>query len=80
MLRGACRGGSSAAHSGEFGIVLCEPILKEVSAALHHSQVRKRIALSDEELDRYVQALRYMAEVIDPAGVVVQAPADKTTN
>jgi len=83
--RGSCygeRAGAdlSAAHSGEFEIVLCEPILEEVSAALRHSQARKRIALSDEELDRYVQAPRYMADVIDPAGVVVQAPADKTTN
>jgi putative PIN family toxin of toxin-antitoxin system len=67
----------AAAHSGAFEIVLCEPILEEISTALHYQKVRKRIALSDEELDRYVQALRYMADVVDPAGVAVEVPGDE---
>ena len=35
------------------------------------------IALSDNELNRYVQALRFVADVIDPAGVAVQVPKDR---
>jgi uncharacterized protein len=67
----------AAAHSGAFEIVLCEPILEEISNAPHYPKVRKRIALSNEELDRYVQALRYMADVVDPEGVAVEVPGDK---
>ena len=63
--------------AGAFEIVLCEPILEEIGAALHYPKVRKRIALSDEELDRYVQALRFMADVVDPAGASVSVPGDR---
>ena len=66
----------AAAQAGGFEIVLCEPILVEIGAALRYPKVRMRIALSDEELDRYVQALRYMADVTDPAGIVVDVPGD----
>lgn len=67
----------AAAHAGGFEIVLSEPILEEIGTALRYPKVRKRIALSDDELDRYVQALRYAADVVDPAGVVVRVPRDK---
>ena len=67
----------AAARSGAFEMVLCEPILEEIGSALHYPKVRKRIALSDEELDRYVQALRYVADVVDPAGAAVEVPGDR---
>lgn len=67
----------AAAHSGAFEIVLSEPILQEISTALYYPKVRKRIAVSDGDLDRYVQALRFMADVIDHPGVVVHVPGDK---
>ncbi len=67
----------AAANAGGFEIVLCEPILEEISTALHYPKVRKRIALSDEDLDRYVQALRFTADVVDPASVAVQVPGDR---
>ena len=70
----------AAAIAAGFEMVLCEPMLNEISAALHYPKVRKRIALSDDELDRYVQALRFMADVVEPAGVVVQVPADSDDN
>lgn len=68
----------AAAIGSGFELVLCEAILGEISAALRYPKVRKRIALSEDELDRYVQALRFMADVVDPAGVSVQVPADRT--
>ena len=46
-------------------------MLQEIGATLRYPKVRKRIASSDEELDRYVQALRFMADVVDPAGATV---------
>jgi uncharacterized protein len=67
----------AAAIAGGFEIVLCEAMLEEVAAALHYPKVRKRIALSDEELDRYVQALRFMADVVDPSGAAVSVPGDR---
>jgi putative PIN family toxin of toxin-antitoxin system len=67
----------AAAIAGDFEIVLCEAMLEEISAALHYPKVRKRISLSDDELDRYVQALRFTADVVDPAGVDVQVPKDR---
>jgi putative PIN family toxin of toxin-antitoxin system len=62
---------------GGFEIVLCEPMLEEISTALRYPKVRKRIVLSNEELDRYVQTLRFMADVVEPAGVAVQVPGDR---
>ena len=67
----------AAAIVGGFEIVLCEAMLEDISAALRYPKVRKRVALSDNELDRYVQALRFVADVIDPAGVAVQVPKDR---
>src|SRR5437899_63418 len=67
----------AAAQAGGFEIVLCEPILAETGAALRYPKIRKRIALSDEELARYVQALRYVVDVVDPTGVVVDVPGDR---
>lgn len=67
----------ATAIAGGFELVLCEAIAEEISAALRYPKVRKRIALSDDELDRYVQALRFVADIVDPAGVVVQVPDDR---
>lgn len=67
----------AAAIVGGFELVLCEAIVDEISAALRYPKVRKRIALSDDELERYVQALRFMADMVDPASVVVQVPGDR---
>jgi uncharacterized protein len=67
----------AAAIAGGFEIVLCEAMPEEIGAALRYPKVRKRIALSDEELDRYVQALRFIADVVDPAGETVSVPGDR---
>jgi len=56
---------------------MTKSMLVEIGTALHYPNVRKRIALSDDQLDRYVQALRFAADVVDPAGVTVQVPGDR---
>lgn len=68
----------AAAVAGGFELVLCEAMLEEISAALRYPKVRKRIKQSDDELDRYVQALRFMADIVDPASAVVQVPGDRS--
>ena len=67
----------AAAWSGVFDVVLSEAILTEVGMALRYPKLRKRIALTDAELDRYLQLLRYVAEIVDSAGVNVEVPGDK---
>ena len=67
----------AAALAGAFDLVLCEAIIEKIGAALRYPKVRKRIGLSDDELDRYVQALRFVAHIVDPAGAVVQVPDDR---
>jgi putative PIN family toxin of toxin-antitoxin system len=67
----------AAATAGGVEMVLCEAILEEIRAALNYPKVRKRISLTDQELDRYVQALRFTADVVDPAGVDARVPKDR---
>jgi predicted nucleic acid-binding protein len=66
-----------AAIRGDFEIVLCEAMLDEISLALRYPKVRKRISLSADELNRYVQALRFVVDLVDPFGIDVQAPNDR---
>jgi predicted nucleic acid-binding protein len=33
--------------------------------------------LSDEDLDRYVQTLQFMAQIVDPDGVAASVPGDR---
>ena len=67
----------AAAMAGTFELVLCDAILEEINTALCYPKVRKRITLSDNEIDRYLQALRFVADVVDPAGMVCQVPGDR---
>ena len=61
----------AAGLAGQFEIVLSDAILEEISAALHYPKVRKRIALTDDELERYTQSLRFIAQIVDPPAVGV---------
>ena len=67
----------ATAFDGRFEVVLCEPMLEEISVALRYPKLRKRIDLSDEELDRFIQALRFVAYIVEPEGVAVQVPGDR---
>jgi len=65
-----------AGLGGGFTIFLPEPILEEVRVSLFYPKVRKRIALPDGELDRFIDILRYIAELVDPAGQDAHVPGD----
>jgi putative PIN family toxin of toxin-antitoxin system len=66
-----------AVVAGEIVAVTSEPLLQEIGAALHYPKVRKRIALTDEQLRRFLTELRYVTEVVDIAGVVAEVPKDR---
>jgi len=66
-----------AASMAQFTAVLSEPMLQELRLALHYRRVRPRIALSDDELERYLAELRYIAEMVDIAGSTARVPRDR---
>jgi putative PIN family toxin of toxin-antitoxin system len=66
-----------AASMAQFTAVLSEPMLQELRLALHYRRVRPRTALSDDELERYLAELRYIAEMVDIAGSTARVPRDR---
>jgi putative PIN family toxin of toxin-antitoxin system len=65
-----------AASMAQITAVLSEPMLQELRRALHYRRIRPRIALSDEELERYLAELHYIAEMVDIAGSTARVPRD----
>ena len=66
-----------AASMAQIMAVLSEPMLQELRLAFHYPRVRPRIALSEEELERYLAELRYIAEMVDIAGSTARVPRDR---
>jgi putative PIN family toxin of toxin-antitoxin system len=66
-----------AASVAQITAVFSEPLLQELRLALHYRRIRPRIRLSDEELERYLAELRYVAEMVDIAGSKAQVPKDR---
>lgn len=66
-----------AASTAQITAVLSEPMLQVLRLALHYRRVRPRIPLSDEELERYLAELRYIAEIVDIAGSTARVPRDR---
>ncbi|MCU0759630.1 MAG: putative toxin-antitoxin system toxin component, PIN family [Steroidobacteraceae bacterium] len=44
---------------------------------MQYPKVRKRVALGDAQLWRFVAELRYLTEVVDIRGVVARVPKDR---
>jgi putative PIN family toxin of toxin-antitoxin system len=53
----------ATAFAGRFEVVLCEPMLEEISVALRYPKL--------------IQALRFVAYVVEPEGVAVHVPGDR---
>lgn len=66
-----------AVSSATITAVLSEPMLLELRLALTYRRVRPRIPLTDDELDRYLAELRYVAEVVDIRGSQARVPRDR---
>lgn len=52
-------------------------MLQELRLALHYRGVRRRIALSDVELERYFAELRYINEMVGIVGSKARVPRDR---
>jgi putative PIN family toxin of toxin-antitoxin system len=66
-----------AASKAEITAVLSEPMLQELRLALNYRRVRPRIPLSDEELERYLAELHYVAEIVDIRSTAARVPRDR---
>jgi putative PIN family toxin of toxin-antitoxin system len=66
-----------AASTAEITAVLSEPMLQELRRALRYPRVRPRIRLSDEELERYLAELHYVAEMADIGKTTARVPRDR---
>lgn len=66
-----------AALTGQIIAVTSEPLCDEIGAALQYPKVRQRIALNDEDLQRFLAELRYTTELVDIAGVKARVPRDR---
>ena len=59
-----------------FELVLSESIVDELRRALRYPAVRKRLLLSDDELDTLVAMLEILSTVVDPSGAVAGGSRD----
>jgi putative PIN family toxin of toxin-antitoxin system len=66
-----------AASTNEITAVFSDPMLSELRLALEYRRIRPRIQLSDEELERYLTELRYMAEIVDIRDTRTRVPRDR---
>jgi len=66
-----------AASTAQITAILSEPMLQELRRALHYRRIRPRIALADEELERYLAELHYIAEMVDIADSTARVPRDR---
>lgn len=63
-------------RSGNFSLVLSEPVLEEIARVLAYPKVRKRLGWDDETIARYIALLRFEVEVVSIGGIEVSVPAD----
>ena len=66
-----------AASTAAITAVLSAPMIQELRLALHYRRVRPRILLSNEELERYLAELHYVAEIVDIGGTAARVPRDR---
>jgi putative PIN family toxin of toxin-antitoxin system len=58
-------------------LVLSDPLFDEIGCAMRYDKVRRRIPLTDAELDRFLAELRYLVEWADINGTPVRVPRDR---
>jgi putative PIN family toxin of toxin-antitoxin system len=66
-----------SALEGQFVAISSVPLFAEMAAALNYPKVRRRIALCDEDLQRFLAELRFMTELVDITGVKARVPRDR---
>lgn len=67
-------------RTGQFSLVLSEPILAEISAVLSYPKIRKRTGWDDDTISRYLTVLRFEAEISDIRRTSARVPRDAKDN
>lgn len=67
-------------RSGQFALVLSEPMLDEIAAVLGYPKIRKRTGWDDDTINRYLTLLRFEAEIADIRKTPAHVPRDAKDN
>jgi uncharacterized protein len=67
----------TAFRDGKLKLAMSEPLIDELSRAMAYPKVRRRIQLSDEELERFVTELRFLVHIVDASTVAASVPRDR---
>ncbi|MFA7243226.1 MAG: putative toxin-antitoxin system toxin component, PIN family [Sulfuricellaceae bacterium] len=55
--------------SGQFDLVLSEPMLGEISRVLSYPKISRRIGWDDDKIARYIALLRFEAAIVSIEGI-----------
>ncbi len=66
----------TAWSSGQFDLVLSEPMLGEISRVLSYPKIIRRIGWDEAKIARYIALLRFEAEVVSVEGIVADVSGD----
>lgn len=67
-------------RTGQFSLVLSEPMLSEINAVLGYQKIRKRTGWNDDTINRYLTLLRFEAEIADIRRTPAHVPRDAKDN
>lgn len=67
-----------AAATAEVSAVLSGPLLQGIRLALNDPRIRRRLRLSDDEIERFLTELQYIAEIVDISRRAARAPRDRS--
>ena len=78
MLPQSIPGKIIAAWRGrQFDLVLSEPMLIEIGRVLSYPKINRRIGWDDATITRYVDLLRFEADIVNIMGIVADVPNDQ---
>lgn len=58
--------------------MLSGPLLQEIRLALNYPRIRQRLRLLDDELERFLTELQYIAEIVDISRRAARVPRDRS--
>ncbi|MCL4470765.1 MAG: putative toxin-antitoxin system toxin component, PIN family [Sulfuricella sp.] len=66
----------AAWRSGQFDLILSEPMLSEISRVLSYPKISRRIRWDEEKIARYISLLRFEADIVNIDGISADVPKD----
>ena len=67
----------AAVRDGRLELALSEPLLAELEATLRYPRVRRRVSLSDEEIDRLVTLFALTSHWVSDLAAEITVPGDR---